>query len=46
MSSAAQFVVLVIAMCVYALKISLQALRQAQPTAVEIPPHAIPQGAD
>ena len=32
------FVVLVLAMCVYAVKICLQALRQAQPTAHEIPP--------
>ncbi len=31
------FVLLVMAMCVYALKISLQALRQAKPTAIEIP---------
>jgi carbon starvation protein len=31
------FVVLVIAMCVYAAKISLQALKQAKPTAHEIP---------
>jgi carbon starvation protein len=30
------FVVLVVAMCFYAAKICLQALRQAQPTAVEI----------
>jgi carbon starvation protein CstA len=36
------FVVLVVAMCVYAAKISLQALRQAQPTAHEIPPMAQP----
>jgi len=31
------FVVLVVAMCIYALKICLQALRQANPTAHEIP---------
>ena len=31
------FVVLVVAMCIYALKICLQALRQASPTAHEIP---------
>ena len=31
---------LVVAMCVFAVKISLQALRQAQPTAQEIPPLA------
>jgi carbon starvation protein CstA len=31
------FVVLVLAMCVFAVKICLQALRQAQPTAVETP---------
>jgi carbon starvation protein len=37
------FVVLVIAMCFYALKISLQAYRQAKPTAHEIP--AMPEGA-
>jgi carbon starvation protein len=34
------FVVLVLAMCVFAIRICLQALRQAQPTAVEIPPLA------
>jgi carbon starvation protein CstA len=39
------FVVLVLAMCVFAIKICLQALRQAQPTAVEIPPLAGAQGA-
>jgi carbon starvation protein CstA len=32
------FVVLVVAMCVFALKICLKAVRQAQPTAHEIPP--------
>jgi carbon starvation protein len=32
--------VLVLAMCVFAIKICLQALRQAQPTAIEIPPLA------
>jgi carbon starvation protein len=32
------FVLLVVAMCVFALKICLQARRQAQPTAHEIPP--------
>jgi len=41
----AVFVVLVLAMCVYALKISLQALKQAQPTAVETPYMAEPKGA-
>ncbi len=39
------FVALVIAMCVYAIKICLQALRQAKPTAVELPPAAGVQGA-
>ncbi len=34
------FVLLVVAMCAFALKICMQALRQAQPTAIEIPPHA------
>jgi carbon starvation protein len=34
------FVVLVVAMCVYALKICVQAYRQSQPTAQEIPPFA------
>jgi carbon starvation protein CstA len=34
----AVFVVLVLAMCVYAVKICLRALKQAQPTAQEIPP--------
>ena len=36
----ALFVVLVLAMCVYAAKISMQALRQARPTTHEIPPLA------
>jgi carbon starvation protein len=40
----AVFVVLVLAMCVFAIKICVQALRQAQPTAVEIPPLAGAQG--
>jgi carbon starvation protein CstA len=39
------FVLLVLAMCVYAAKICMQALRQAQPTAHEIPPLVQPQGA-
>ena len=39
------FVLLVLAMCFYAAKISLQALRQAQPTVNEIPPKGIAQGA-
>jgi carbon starvation protein CstA len=39
------FVLLVLAMCFYAVKISLQALRQAQPTVHEIPPLAGAQGA-
>ena len=40
------FVVLVLAMCVFAAKICLQALRQAQPSAVETPPVLAPaQGA-
>ena len=34
------FVLLVLAMCVFAVKICLQALKQANPTAHEIPPHA------
>ena len=38
------FVLLVVAMCVFALKICLQALRQAQPTAIEIPPQVPAQG--
>ena len=37
----AVFVALVLAMCFYALTISLRALRQARPTAQEIPP--VPQ---
>ncbi len=39
------FVLLVLAMCVYTAKICLQALRQAQPTAHEIPPMAPVAGA-
>jgi carbon starvation protein CstA len=39
----AVFVVLVLAMCFYALTISLRALKQAKPTAQEIPP--VPQAA-
>ncbi len=39
------FVVLVLAMCVYAAKTCLQALKQAQPTAQEIPPRGGAQGA-
>ena len=38
------FVVLVLAMCVFALKISLQALKEARPTAHEIPPLVGTQG--
>jgi carbon starvation protein len=38
------FVVLVLAMCVFALKIGLQALKEARPTAHEIPPLAGAQG--
>jgi len=34
------FVILVLAMCFYTAKICLQALKQAQPTAQEIPPVA------
>jgi carbon starvation protein CstA len=41
----AAFVLLVIAMCIFAVKICLQALRQARPTAQEIPPIAGAQGA-
>ena len=41
----ALFVVLVLAMCWYTIKICRQALRQAQPTAHEIPPLAPAQGA-
>jgi carbon starvation protein len=33
----ALFVLLVVAMCIFALKICVQAYRQARPTAVEIP---------
>jgi carbon starvation protein len=39
------FVVLVLAMCVFAIKICLQALRQVQPTAIEVPPGGQVQGA-
>ena len=39
------FVLLVVAMCVFALKICLQALRQAKPTAMELPPSGQVQGA-
>ena len=39
------FVLLVLAMCVFAAKICLQALKQAKPTAHEIPPLAPAQGA-
>jgi len=38
------FVLLVVAMCVFAVKICLQALKQANPTAHEIPPLAGAQG--
>jgi carbon starvation protein len=38
------FVVLVLAMCVFAIKICLQALRQAQPTVVETPAVVRAQG--
>jgi carbon starvation protein len=38
------FVLLVLAMCVFATKICLQALKQAKPTAHEIPPLAPAQG--
>ncbi len=38
------FVLLVLAMCVFAIKICMQALRQTRPTAVEIPPLAGVQG--
>ena len=38
------FVLLVVAMCVFAAKICLQALKQANPTAHEIPPFAPAQG--
>ena len=39
------FVLLVVAMCVFAAKICLQALKQSRPTAQEIPPMSGPQGA-
>jgi len=39
------FVVLVLAMCVYAIKIGLQALKAVQPTAIETPYLAEPKGA-
>lgn len=39
------FVLLVVAMCVFAAKICMQALKQAKPTAQEIPPIAGAQGA-
>jgi carbon starvation protein len=39
------FVLLVVAMCIFAVKICLQALKQATPTAREIPPFAGAQGA-
>jgi len=38
------FVLLVLAMCAFALKICLQALKEARPTAHEIPPLAAAQG--
>ena len=38
------FVLLVVAMCIFAVKICLQALKQAKPTAQEIPPMAGAQG--
>ena len=38
------FVLLVLAMCYYAAKISMQALRQAHPTVNEIPPKGLAQG--
>jgi carbon starvation protein len=40
------FVVLVVAMCYFAIRIGMQAWRQAQPTAVEIPPVAAAAGAE
>ena len=40
------FVLLVVAMCFYAIRIGLQAWKQVAPTAVEIPPAAQPAGAD
>ena len=39
------FVLLVVAMCIFAVKICMQALKQANPTAHEIPPLAGTQGA-
>jgi carbon starvation protein CstA len=39
------FVLLVLSMCVYTVKICRQALKQAQPTAHEIPPAAVATGA-
>ena len=39
------FVLLVVAMCVFTVKICRQALKQAQPTAQEIPPRSAAQGA-
>jgi carbon starvation protein len=39
------FVILVLAMCVYAIIVSMRALRQMQPTAVETPIGVLPQGA-
>jgi carbon starvation protein len=39
------FVLLVIAMCIFAIRICMQALRQAQPTAQEIPPYGEAAGA-
>jgi carbon starvation protein len=38
------FVLLVVAMCVFAARICLQALKQASPTAHEIPPLAPSRG--
>jgi carbon starvation protein len=40
------FVILVVAMCYFAIRIGMQAWRQAQPTAVEIPPAAAAAGAE
>jgi carbon starvation protein len=39
------FVLLVVAMCIFAVKVCMQALKQANPTAHEIPPLAGTQGA-
>ena len=39
------FVLLVVAMCIFAVKICVQALKQANPTALELPPLAGVQGA-